>query len=60
MKELCPRMLDGKGMSGEWPTRVLDPIFKGKEDVRNCCAYTEIKLLENATKIVERVQGKRI
>ena len=39
MVELCQRVLDGKGMSDEWQTSVLVPIFKGKGDVRSCYTF---------------------
>ena len=42
-------------MPDECQTGVLVPIFKGKVDVRNCNSYREVKLLEHALKIVERV-----
>ena len=35
------------------------PIFKKKE-IRNCNTYKEVKLLEHAMKIVERVLERRI
>ena len=53
-------MLDGKGMSDEWQTSVLVPIFKEKRDVRSCITYRGVKLLEHAMKIVERVLERRI
>ena len=58
MVELCQRVLDGKEMPDEWQTSVLVRIFKG--DVRNCNTYRGVKLLEHATKIIERVLEKRI
>ena len=60
MVELCQRVLRGKGMPDEWQTSVLVPIFKGKGDVRNYSTYREVKLLEHAMKIVERVLERRI
>ena len=36
MLELCQRVLDGKGTTDERQTSVLVPMFKAKEDVRNC------------------------
>ena len=36
------------------------PIYKGKEDVTNCSAYRQVKLLKHRMKIVERVLEKRI
>ena len=38
---------------------MLVPNFKGKGDVRNCNTYREVKLLEHAMKIVERVLKRR-
>ena len=60
MKKPCQRMLDGKGMPDEWKTSVVVPIFKGKGDVMDCGAYREVRLLEHAMKIVERVLKNRI
>ena len=53
-------MLDGKEKPDEWQTSVLIPIFKGKEDVRNCITYRGVKLLGNAMTTVERVLERRI
>ena len=36
------------------------PIYEGKGDVTNCCAYKGVKLLEYGMKIVKRVLEKRI
>ena len=60
MVELCQLLLDGKGMLNRWQTSVLVPIFKEKGDVRSCNTYREVKLLEHAIKIVERVLKRRI
>ena len=61
MMELCQHVLDGRGMSDEWKTSVIAPIFKGKGDMMSCCgSYREVKLLEHAMKIVERVLERRI
>ena len=60
MMELCQRVLDGRGMPGEWKTSVIVPIFKGKGDVISCGSYRGVKLLEHAMKIVERVLERRI
>ena len=60
MKKLCQRVLDGEGMSEEWKTSVVVPIFKGKGNVMDCGAYRGIKLLEHAMKIMERVLENRI
>ena len=60
MMELCQHVLDGRGMPDEWKTSVIVPIFKGKGDVMSCGSYRVVKLLEHATKIVERVlEGQR-
>ena len=58
--ELCQYVANGKGMSDEWQTSVLVPIFKEKFDVRNCNLCRGVKLLEHAMKIVERVLARSI
>ena len=60
MRELCQRVLDGKGMPDDWKTSMVVPIYKGKGDVLNCGSYRGVKLLEHGMKIVERVLEKRI
>ena len=45
MMELCQRVFDGKGMPNKWQMSELVLIFKGKGDVGNCSAYSEVKLL---------------
>ena len=60
MVELCQSMLDGRGMPDEWALRVVVPIFKGKGDAMSCGAYREVKLLEHAMKILEKVLERRM
>ena len=60
IKKLCTRILDGEDMPEEWKTSVAVPIFKGKGDVMDGEAYREVKLLEHAMKIVERLPENRI
>ena len=35
------------------------PIFKGKDDIRNCCCHRTVKIIEHCLKVVERVLEKR-
>ena len=37
---------------------MIVPIFKGMGDVMSCGSFRQVKLLEHATKIVERVLEK--
>ena len=60
MMELCQHVLDGRGMSDEWKTSVIEPIFTEKGDVMSCGSYRGVKLLEHAMKLVERVLERRI
>ena len=60
VKKICQRVLDGKGMPEEWKTSVVVPIFKRKGGVMKFGAYREVKLLEHAMKVVERVLENRI
>ena len=36
MAEICRRVLDGFGMPAEWALSIVDPIFNGTGDIRNC------------------------
>ena len=60
MVELCLGVLDGRGMPDEWAPSVVVPIFKGKGNAMSCGAYREVKLLEHAMKIVEKVLERRL
>ena len=60
MMGLCQRVLDGRGIPDEWKTGKIVPIFKGKGNVMSCGSYREMKVLEHAMKIVERVLQRRI
>ena len=37
----------------DWKSSVVLPIYKGKDDPRECGSYTGIKLLEHAMKVVQ-------
>ena len=56
IKKLCQRILDGEDVQEEWKTSVVVPIFKGKGDVVDCGAYSEVKLLERAMETMETVE----
>ena len=43
-----------------WALSVVVPIFMGKGDAMNIGAYSGVKLLEQAMKIVEKVLEKRL
>ena len=58
--ELCQSVLDGRGMPDEWTLSFVVPIFKGKGDAMSCGAYREVRLLEHAMKIVEKVLEGRM
>ena len=60
MMKLCQRVLDKKEMLEDRKTSVIVPIYKEKEDVTNCGAYTGVKLLEHGMKIVEKILEKGI
>ena len=46
-------------MPAEWALSIVVPIFVGKGNIRNCCCYGAVKLLEHRMKVVERVIEKR-
>ena len=58
--DLSQRVLDCRGMLNEWKTSAIVPNFTGKGDVMSRGCYRRIKLLEHATKTVEKVIHKRI
>ena len=60
MVELCQSVLNGRGMPDEWVLSVVVPVSNGKRDAMSCGAYREVKLLEHAMKIVEKVLERRM
>ena len=60
LMELGHRILDGKRMPDDWSTSAVIPIFKVKGDIMNCGMYREVKLLEQAMKIIEKLPEKRL
>jgi len=44
----------------DWKSSVVLPVYKGKGDPMECRSYREIKLLEHAMKVVERIFEHRI
>ena len=60
MAEKCKRALDGFEKQVEWTPSIVAPIFKGKDDIRNCSGYRAVKLLEHGMKEVERVLKKAL
>ena len=45
-------------MLAEWALRIVVPIFKGKDDIRNSGCNRAVKLLEHGMKVVKRVLKK--
>ena len=45
-------------MPVEWTLSIVVPIFKGKDDIRNCSCNTAVKLLDHEMKGVDRVLEK--
>ena len=60
MMDLCRCVLDGRGSPDEWKTNSVACMFIGKGDVMSYGSCIGVKLLEHATKIVERVLERRI
>ena len=58
MRELCQRVLDGREMPYEWKTNMIEPI--SLLDIMSCVTCREVKLLEHAMKIVDKVPKRRI
>ena len=43
-----------------WALSIVVPIFKGKDDIRNCSGCGAVKLLEHCMNVVEKVLIKRL
>ena len=54
--ELYHRILDRKGLPDDWSTSVVIPIFKGKGHIMKCGMHRGVRLLEDAMKIVEKIE----
>ena len=47
-------------MPDDWALSVVVPIFQGKWDAMSCMAYSGVKLLEHAMKIMKKVLERRL
>ena len=47
-------------MPAEWAMSIVVQIFKGKGDIRSCCFYRAVRLLDHGMKVVESVLEKRL
>ena len=54
------RLLQGEKMPDKWRRSVLVPLYKGKEDIKECGNYQGIKLMSHSMKLWERVIEARI
>jgi len=58
--DLCNGIVKEGCIPEDWKSRVILPIYRGKGDTMECGSYRGIKLLEHATKVVERIFEHRI
>ena len=58
--DLCIGIVKEGCIPGDWKSSVVLPIYKGKGDPMECGSYRGIKLLEHATKVVEKLFEHRI
>ena len=58
--DLCNGIVKEGCIPEDWKLSVILPIYKGKGDPMKCGSYREIKLLEHAMKVVERIFEHRI
>ena len=54
------RLLRGEKMPDEWRKSVLEPLHKGKRDIKECGNYRGIKLMSHTMKLWERIIEARI
>jgi len=58
--DLCNGIVKEGCIPEDWNSSVVLPIYKGKGDQMECGSYKGIKLLEHATKVVEKIFEDRI
>jgi len=58
--DLCNDIVKEGCIPEDWKSSVVLLIYKGKEDPMACGSYREIKLLEHAMKVVEKIFEHRI
>ena len=58
--DLCNGIVKEGCIPEDWKSSVILPIYKGKGDPMECGSYREIRLLEHAMKVVERIFEHRI
>ena len=58
--DLCNGIVKAGCIPEDWKSSVILPTYKGKGDPMECGPYREIKLLEHAMKVVERIFEHRI
>jgi len=46
-------MMNGDRMTKSWRKSDLIPLYKGKDDAKECSNYRSLKMLEHAMKILE-------
>jgi hypothetical protein len=60
MTELCNAVFRDSKIPKDWSRSWLVNVFKGKGDALACGSYEEIKLVEHAMKVLERVLERRV
>jgi len=58
--DLCNSIVKEGWIPGDWKSRVVLPIYKGKGDPMESGSYREIKLLEHTMKVMQRIFEHRI
>ena len=53
--DLCNRTVTEGSIPEDWKSSAVLPIYKGKGDPMKRGSYRRIKLLEHATKVVEKI-----
>ena len=60
MTRLINKIIYEERVPTEWKVSEIVPIFKQKGDSMECGSYRGVKLLEHASKLLERVLEKRL
>ena len=56
--ELSQQGLNGLRIPAKYARIIMDPIFKGKSDIKNCSCYRAMTITEDGMKVAEMVIEK--
>ena len=58
MTEVCNAVVKDGKVPEDWSRSWMVNVYKGKGDALTCGSYRDIKLLEHAMKVLEKIEGR--